>query len=170
VRLERVGRTEPPADLLPVGNVDWCDAAAFCAWAGKHICGSFTGVAEFVNTINWLDSRWSYVCTAGGLHLNLYGDKHVSGLCNNGSLQPVGSFPDCVSAEPEFAGVYDLIGNAGEWDEYSNEATTSYPPDQQLMHCRPSYWSTTTDGECKTQIGLKRSERKEFMGIRCCGG
>lgn len=31
--------TEPPsADDLPVTNITWCDASAYCSWAGKHLC------------------------------------------------------------------------------------------------------------------------------------
>jgi formylglycine-generating enzyme required for sulfatase activity len=27
----------------PIGCVDWCDAAAFCAWRGKRLCGKRGG-------------------------------------------------------------------------------------------------------------------------------
>lgn len=28
---------------MPVRNVDWCDAYAYCAWAGKRLCGRTGG-------------------------------------------------------------------------------------------------------------------------------
>ncbi|HEY3594012.1 MAG TPA: SUMF1/EgtB/PvdO family nonheme iron enzyme, partial [Polyangiaceae bacterium] len=28
---------------LPIACVDWCDAAAFCKWDGKHLCGKLGG-------------------------------------------------------------------------------------------------------------------------------
>src|SRR5262249_55159892 len=33
-------------DLLPVTCIDWCDAAAYCSWAKKRLCGKIGAPAD----------------------------------------------------------------------------------------------------------------------------
>lgn len=46
-------------------GVDWCDAAAYCAWAGKRLCGLFGGgVGDGRSDVEADPTRaeWSYAC------------------------------------------------------------------------------------------------------------
>ncbi|HQP39777.1 MAG TPA: SUMF1/EgtB/PvdO family nonheme iron enzyme, partial [Polyangiaceae bacterium] len=42
------------------------------------------------------------------------------------ALLPVGSFPECVSHEPGYEGVYDLSGNVWEWEDSCTGPTDQY--------------------------------------------
>ena len=37
-------------DEIPIAGVDWCDAHAFCAWAGKRLCGKHAA-GKFVGSV-----------------------------------------------------------------------------------------------------------------------
>ena len=62
--------------------VDWCDAYAYCKWAGKHLCGNIGGGP--LNDQNFEDysvSQWGYACSNGGQTNYPYGDTSQVGTC-----------------------------------------------------------------------------------------
>jgi formylglycine-generating enzyme required for sulfatase activity len=102
-------------DTWPITNVDWCDARAFCAWAGKRLCGKIGGgsvTAEAHLFTAPPTNEWYLACggPAGGTHPN------ANPTCNSndgfGNLAPVGSYPGCEGFYP---GLFDMEGNAAEW-------------------------------------------------------
>lgn len=123
----------------PVVCVDWCDADAFCRWAGKRLC---TG------------EEWLRACTQGGAKAYPYGNTFDPNACNGGAssatgLRPVGSMPSC---EGGFPGVFDLSGNAVETiadcDEQSGPDDRCYfrggrfSDDQSDLACAPDHVDT----------------------------
>jgi sulfatase modifying factor 1 len=112
----------PPAGRadLPVVNVDWCDAATFCTWAGKRLCGKIGGGT--VSTAQALDpnvSQWGNACGRKGSRRFPYGDSFKEGACNVEKLPPpagdvvaAGSSTGCQGG---YDGVFDMIGNVEEW-------------------------------------------------------
>jgi formylglycine-generating enzyme required for sulfatase activity len=134
-------------DNLPVTNVDWCDAQAYCIWAGKRLCTK----AEASNG-----------CSTGDLYP--YGPAHEVGRCNDKSANrdaavPVASLT-CVGA----LGVHDMVGNVVEWiDSCEKEMGAN-------DKCDLGYGgSWQSDLPCDTYIvGFTRSSVSNDVGFRCC--
>lgn len=104
----------------PVSCVDWCDAAAYCAWAGKRLCGAIGGGQTPEKAVNDpFADEWLYVCTNGGKTKYPYGDTEDGSKCSSDSTAAVDAFPACSGAKEPFSGVLgmlDVQGNGqGEW-------------------------------------------------------
>jgi formylglycine-generating enzyme len=104
---------------LPVTWVDWCDALAFCAWAGKRLCGAIDGgTATLPSSPKGVLDQWNYACAHGEeRRLYPYGDEYEAGACNEPTdgtwtFKRVATSPGCVGGYP---GLFDMIGNAYEW-------------------------------------------------------
>ena len=161
---------------LPVVCVDWCDAKAFCEAAGKRLCGGIRDGSAY--SLDAYDdpsvSEWHAACTSGGTYQYTYGDEPDTESCREGDaedsstwgLGSVGSFADCHSPETEYAAVYDLSGNAAEWD---NSCEGSDPADG----CRIRGGSFEHQGRglrCAMAKGLRwpRMRKVQAVGFRCC--
>ncbi|MCA9586846.1 MAG: SUMF1/EgtB/PvdO family nonheme iron enzyme [Myxococcales bacterium] len=60
---------------LPIHYVDWCDAAAYCKWAGMHLCGKIGGGGlTFAERNDAAKSAWYNACSAQGQKVYPYGD------------------------------------------------------------------------------------------------
>jgi formylglycine-generating enzyme required for sulfatase activity len=109
-------------DNMPIANVDWCDAAAFCSWADKRLCGAIAGGAiTHADFFDQTKSQWYRACAGSG------GASHPSNVfegCNscfgNCNVAPVATFPGCEGRTP---GAFDLEGNVAEWVDSCSGAT-----------------------------------------------
>jgi sulfatase modifying factor 1 len=160
---------------LPVANVDWCDAYAYCQWAGKRMCGATTG-----GPLPWgggmsgglyetkMDQHY-VACSDYGMNMypntNTYDPEscNVHSIFSDGGLRPVGSSTNCES----FSGLYDLVGNVEEWQD-SCEANTG----KEDMCLTGAGSVTTPDAGKSATCGYfdqgARGETRPDVGIRCC--
>jgi len=156
----------------PVANVDWCDARAYCAWAGKRLCGHIGGgaVATSDARTDPFASEFMYVCTKASTQLYSYGTSYIPAICNanggGGQPMPAGVRGGC---EGGFPGVFDLVGNVGEWTD-DCEAETGPGDSCPVNSSSFSYVNgdPRTAQRCDHFDPQQRADTFSDLGFRCC--
>jgi formylglycine-generating enzyme required for sulfatase activity len=158
--------SDPSCSRKPQSCVDWCDATAYCAWAGKRLCR--------VSKSPTID-EWYYACSGGGTHKFPYGNTYSDekeALCATPArvrfglddLVPVASLPECHGLPPApFDAIFDMAGNVSEWlDDCASEAGAG---DECLAR-----GSTFLGGSsvCTSGPLTRRADRSYEIGFRCC--
>ncbi|MBI4954436.1 MAG: SUMF1/EgtB/PvdO family nonheme iron enzyme [Myxococcales bacterium] len=155
----------PDRDAYPVAWVDWCDAAGYCAWAGKRLCGRVGGGALGVDDFDPVENEWTNACTTGGTFEYPYGPTNDPSACNQGhapdqdALLPVASLPTCEGG----SGLFDMAGNINEW-------TNACSGPGEFDWCRTmggDFYFINSEG-CYHELGFARSGPWIVTGIRCC--
>jgi len=154
----------------PVAYVHWCNAYAYCAWAGKRLCGRIGGGPNAtVDAADATKSQWYNACSRGGALAYPYGDAYDPNACNgqeNGvdATTTVGSKPKCEGGHP---GLFDLSGNVFEWEDScyiknGNSGDACWLRGGGFTH--PQAQST-----CEGSYLLPRgSSELGYIGFRCC--
>jgi formylglycine-generating enzyme len=152
-----------------VGAVDWCDARAYCAWAGKRLCGKIGGGSSAVDApVAHLTEQWPAACAnfeEGRLWA--YGSEWDASICNmGGSRVEVGTFPGCEGGLP---GLFDMTGNVAEWTDECEEPDAG--TDAAAVRCAMrggSYRSSPNNARCNSASMRPRHGAEPWMGFRCC--
>jgi sulfatase modifying factor 1 len=160
----------PGRERYPVGNVDWCDAHAFCAWAGKRLCGRISGGPVALDQADDPDeSQWTSACSHGGTRAFCYGPTLDATACNDNKderadeITAAGSLATCQGG---YDGIFDLGGNLEEWiDACGDDAGASDP----CGIAGGSAFSKPADLACtSSHYTEKRSDAYFLRGFRCC--
>ena len=153
----------PFDDGQPIRCVDWCEADAFCQWAGKRLCK----VAP--------SDEWQTACTADYTQQLPFDASAEGSPCNYGQTNcSLGCGPRPVKLEkscrPAPGYPYDLGGNVAEWiDSCSRDANGT-------TNCKLRGGSYLTP-EAKIRCSNSQAEGVAFgaardpgVGFRCCAG
>ena len=170
--------SEPFRSTKPIQCVDWCDARAFCKWAGKDLCSGV--VSDGIVTPQDLPDQWGGACSANGLaYVN--GSAPVYGACNVGldagqcvailhqyACVPtdVDSFPDCTGP----CGTVDMIGNVAEWVLQCGYSVDGGPGGTSSLcqHRGGSFAGSLMNETCYAVASDARDTRSREIGLRCC--
>ncbi len=156
-------------ESYPVAYVDWCDAYAYCSWAGKRLCGKIGGGANgYADFADATKSEWFNACSAGGAKTYPYGNTYDGAKCNGidyGASAPiaVATAPGCEGGYP---GLHDMSGNVMEWeDSCAGTGATDW--------CRLRGGGTNggaTGITCNLDQPFFRNYVASNIGFRCCSG
>jgi sulfatase modifying factor 1 len=156
----------------PVVNVDWCDAYAYCQWAGKRLCGSIGGGPLEVGAAPVPSiSQWSWACTRGGLYSFPYGTTVRSGVCNVARPDTGGPYTVPVMSkrlcQGGYDGMFDMVGNVEEWvDVCRKDPMRGNQTVCGLMG--GSYTIKEVDGRCDEFYDDPMMDHWIGRGFRCC--
>jgi formylglycine-generating enzyme required for sulfatase activity len=147
----------------PVAYVNWCDAFAYCAWAGKRLCGQLGGGATTESTFATLENE-HIACSASGTRTYPYGNTFSMTACNgnapSGAVLPAGKLSTC---EGGFPGLFDMVGNVEEWQD---GCATNAGPMDSCAHGTGSFEHGVP--ACAYYDDDARSYQFADVGIRCC--
>jgi formylglycine-generating enzyme len=174
--------------------VDWCDAFAYCASKGQHLCGKIgTGaMVPFDDFANPGVDEWTNACSVGGrfaFGLDLSSAGGFDALndgpkCNarNGSDNTTAAvddqrFANCGHKALGYEHERNLLGNVREWENSCKKTADAGGPDD-LCHTRGASFAVkdaqnqdvkVTDIQCDKGLELSRSLTAPDLGFRCCG-
>ncbi|MFZ5895028.1 MAG: SUMF1/EgtB/PvdO family nonheme iron enzyme [Myxococcota bacterium] len=162
----------------PQQCVDWCDAAAYCEWAGKRLCGHVEqGAVAWADGSDAAKDQWFNACSSGGANTFPFGATCNASVCNwsNSHSVEVGSQLACQAQGP-YAGVYDLSGNAGEWEDsctgYENLRDSCRVRGGSYQAFAFNCFRPTDDLQMRCATGDDFGfARRDYAGpgFRCCG-
>ena len=149
----------------PVNCIDWCDAYAYCKWAGKRLCGKIGGGSVSKNDVNDPNrSQWYAACSHGGANQYAYGNAFVSGTCVANVSDPADVMSK-AGCQGGFAGLFDMSGNVGEWEDSCDGQTGQ----NDLCARRGGDIGDQEDFVvCNQGYAISRATREKSGGFRCC--
>lgn len=156
----------PGTEQFPVECVDWCDADAYCRWAGKRLCGRIGGgpTAPTSREDPELD-QWYRACTRGGQNAFPYGNDYDPSACNGLEFDAgYKVFVQSLPCEGGFPGIFDLIGNLAEWTDSCQSASGA------MDYClaRGGEYDWVLDAGCRAGNDGFRGAQDHHLGFRCC--
>ncbi len=157
-----------PDDQKPVVNVDFCDARAYCEWAGKRLCGGFNGQSStFGGAADPSLDQWTFACQGPLGFKYPYGASFNMTNCQGPSVASSAVVKSKDSCQGGFGGLYDMSGNVAEWED----ACTAQAGKDDICIVRGGSWNSSTGADlaCDTTNSTKtRDTKSDSIGFRCC--
>ncbi|TKC95167.1 formylglycine-generating enzyme family protein [Polyangium fumosum] len=137
--------------------VKWCAADAYCAWAGKRLCGGVDG--KFIKTFApAAEHEWYLACASASSQGYPYGDTYEKTTCNTEgtTTTPAGSLATCAGSVP---GLFDMSGNVAEWENACDGSNCG---------ARGGGYGSLSSSKCGDTFPFARNEGYPNVGFRCC--
>jgi len=159
----------------PVVCVDWCDADAYCRWAGKRLCGHPSGAA-INNPTDPHGNEWLIACSGDKSDSTYpYGKDPTVGRCVDRRYpQPMPDVrpgKEATMCEGGVAGVFDMSGNAWEWTNDCDTLGSTSTVSNADTPCAPQGGSFSSDvlmASCLDTAPFHRKDVAGDTGFRCC--
>ena len=168
-----------------VNHLDFCDAWAFCSWAGKRLCGERGDDPRRIRmfdrdpndhlglrTYDWVMpglNEWLYVCTQGGTSSYPYGEDWKDGVClDHWKLRAEGPSAlrvrdtagnECRGTHPPYDRVFNMIGGVRQWTNICSSTDGRC----QQWGAIDRDWATHCDSAF-----VMYNMRSATGGVRCC--
>jgi hypothetical protein len=154
---------------------DWCDAVAYCKWAGKHLCGKIGGGGVPTKGAPELEgdgyktsplndpnvSQLYNACSQGGKLAYAYGNAY-NPACTYKTVNQNEVAEECQPKESPFDQVLHLSDGVGEWELTEPFFTTGVSTRGYGDYVESEEeWN----GRCD-KVGFVSSG--VFVGFRCC--
>jgi len=167
-------------DDFPVVGVDWFDADAYCAWAGKTLQTEAQWEHASRAGVEGRGYPWGDEMDESKANLNPTAGENAAVLADLGRMKPGADLksrgPKSVgSYEPNDFGLHDLIGNAEEWcqdwydEDYYPRSPSKNPQGPEagiLKVVRGGSWHHA-QGRPTTRYTHPPDQRGAFLGFRC---
>ncbi len=173
---------------VPRNAVSWCQAYAYCQWAGKRLCGAIGGgPISYSGLLDETHNEWYHACSGGApaTHTYQYGNTYDRARCNTDELSDGGpdpdggptapaAYPDCHGTSAPFDQIFDLSGNLFEWVDTCDPS----PDDAGFLYCAYRGGGVRPGGgppldpeindRCVSDNRDPRTFNNDWLGIRCC--
>jgi formylglycine-generating enzyme len=148
-------------------NADWCDAKAYCEAVGKRLCRGIDNVTVVFDAEPSIAEEWYNACTGHGDSIWI-GSCNVSTRSLRRSPMDVGTFPSCQPSAEGYEGVFDLVGNVGEWVDQCDGPGQDGQCWVRGGHAEAGYYEWDTTPTCDYVQSIRRNEPTNGVGFRCC--
>jgi formylglycine-generating enzyme len=150
----------------PIACVDWCDAYAYCAWAGKRLCGRIGGGSLAPTEVtDATKAQWYNVCSQGGKTAYAYGDAYRGDLSNAATMS-TDAATQCRGTSQPFDQVVQIGCNVLEWQDACEKHPAWTGCGMQFASAGNS--SPEVGWRCDRYDEVDIREKDPSVGFRCC--
>lgn len=164
-------RPKAGMERLPVVNLNWQEAWAYCRWLGEVTSRAYALPSE---------AQWEKAARGGDRRRYPWGEEWQAGCANVNGVQTTPVDAHALGLNPY--GCYDLLGNVEEWtstvwsvDEQSSPFAYPYRSDDGReesaisglrVHRGGSYRTAPEEIGCTTRRAIHQDSRVPWRGLR----